>query len=31
MNYCFLSEDKLKVKGLVLAGSADFKNQLAES
>lgn len=31
MNHCFISEDKLKVKGLVLAGSANFKNLLAES
>ncbi|CAD8084964.1 unnamed protein product [Paramecium primaurelia] len=28
---CFISEDKPNVKGLVLAGSADFKNDLAGS
>lgn len=28
---CFISEDKPNVKGLVLAGSADFKSDLAGS
>lgn len=28
---CFISEDRATVKGLVLAGSADFKNDLAGS
>lgn len=26
---CFISEDKPNVKGIVLAGSADFKNDLS--
>jgi peptide chain release factor subunit 1 len=28
---CFISEDRPNVKGLVLAGSADFKSDLAGS
>ena len=28
---CFISEDRTNVKGLVLAGSADFKSDLAGS